>query len=282
MAERKDNHPVSQHYRRDNLGDKILLGLAAVGKNPDSLKPEDLAPVDEFHLGGREATLELARAAEIRSEMRILDVGSGIGGPARTLAATIGCRVTGMDLTEEYCRVANMLSARVGLDDLVRFQQGNALDLPFENESFDLVWTQHTAMNIAEKEKLYCEIRRVLCHGGRLALHDILAGPVEPVHFPVPWARTAEISFLARPEALRALLAKLGYRELSWRDVTGRALENARHRRQQAEQAVGDSGPPPLGAHLLLGEGTHKLFANVTRNLEENRIQVGQGVWERR
>jgi ubiquinone/menaquinone biosynthesis C-methylase UbiE len=138
--------------------------------------------------------------------MRVLDVGSGLGGPARCIAGEFGCRVTGVDLTDEYVRAAAMLAERVGLSNLVTYHQGDALDLPFPEATFDVVWTQHTAMNIRDKAALYREMFRVLTPGGALAIYDILAGPVTPVHFPVPWARVPETSFLITPDELHRFL----------------------------------------------------------------------------
>ena len=170
--------------------------LRANGKDPAALTIEDLAPIDQLHARGSEATLELARLAGITAGMRVLDVGGGLGGPARTLASAFGCSVEVLDLTEEFCRAGEMLTARTGLADLVCFRQGNALKMPYPGAGFDVAWTQHSSMNIADKERLYAEIQRVLRPGGRLALHEILAGPVSPIHFPVPWARDPDLSHL--------------------------------------------------------------------------------------
>ena len=183
------NDTIEAHYTRSDLGSAILAALEKSGKDLDRLTPEDLAPVDEFHIRGRAATLELARAARLDSSRRVLDVGSGIGGTSRCLAREFGCRVTGIDLTEEYCRTAAMLSARIGLADLVDYRQGDATNLPFADASFDVVWTEHAAMNIPDKLRLYREMHRVL--EPRHARHPRhLAGPSGAVLFPVPWART--------------------------------------------------------------------------------------------
>jgi SAM-dependent methyltransferase len=265
---------VAEHYAREDLGETILAALRAAGKDVDALTPDDLAPLDQFHVRGLEATEQLAELAALDARTRVLDVGCGIGGPARHLAAKHGCRVTGLDLTEEFCRVASMLAARTGLSERVEFRQGDALDMPFEDASFDVVWTQHASMNIADKDGLLAEMHRVLEPGGRLALYDILAGPGGPPHFPVPWAREPEISFLDAPEALRARLEALGLDILAWRDVTEPVTDWARTTRAK----VAEHGPPPLGLHLVMGPDWGEMFGNVGRNLEEGRIAIYQAV----
>ena len=209
---------VSAHYTSGDLGMKILTALRDAGKDPDALHLDDLAPVDQFHWGGTRATRDLMRRAGFARGMRVLDVGGGLGGPARLIADGAGCDVTVLDLSEEFCEVGAMLTAHVGLGDRVTFRHGSALAMPFADGEFDRVWTQHATMNIAEKERLYREIYRVLRPGGQLAMHEVMAGPVQPIHFPVPWARDATISFLRSSEDVRALLADIGFREVEWVD----------------------------------------------------------------
>ena len=191
---------VDAHYGMTELGASILSALADDGKDVDHLTVHDLAPVDEFHIRGRESTLELAGIAGLAPGMSVLDVGSGIGGSARHLASAHDCNVTGIDATKEYCDVATMLSGRVGLAHRTTFTHGSALDLPYSDASFDLAWTEHVQMNIEDKETFYGEIARVLAPGGRFAFHDILSGPGGEPHYPVPWAGDPSISFLIGPE----------------------------------------------------------------------------------
>jgi SAM-dependent methyltransferase len=267
-------HPVVEHYGRAGLADRILEALEQAGLGGD-LSPADLAPVDEFHVRGREATEELALLAGVAPGARILDVGSGLGGPARHLAAEFGVEVVGVDLTQEYCDVAALLTERVGLTDRVTFLQGDALDLPFADGTFDLVWTQHAAMNIPDRARLYRELRRVLRPTGRLAIYDVTAGPRGEVILPAPWAERPEISFLVTPEELGALLPASGFEVVEWRDVTEPAAEwfRARVAATQAGEAA-----PTLGIHLLLGPIAREMFGNMIRNLEEQRIVLIQAV----
>lgn len=271
------NRGIQQHYARGGLGEAILAALAAAGKNLDRLKPEDLAPVDEFHVGRAEATRDLAKKIGLTKDMHVLDMGSGIGGPARYLASEYGCRVTGIDLTEEYVNVARMLTQRLGLSDLVTFHHGSALDLPFAPALFDVIWTQHAAMNIPDKARLYAEAFRVLKPGGRLALYDILSGPAGPVHFPVPWARSPETSFLLTPDELRRHLHDAGFEVTHWRDYTeaGLAWFTA------AAAKLGQGPLPALGIHLLLGAEYPAMARNQVRNLREGRIVVAQVTGEK-
>ncbi len=269
---------VDRHYGRAALHHAILEGLRAAGKNPDAPTPEDLAPVDQFHSRGKEATLELAHLAGLGRGARVLDVGGGIGGPARVLASELGCRVTVLDLTEEFCRVGADLTRRTGLGDQIEFRHGDALELPFGEAAYDAAWTQHSTMNIADKDRLYREIHRVLRPGGRLAMHEIMAGPNQPIHFPVPWAPEPAISHLRPPEAVRQLIGGIGFKEVVWRDESATSLKWFRER-VAATAAAG--GPLPLGIHLLLGADAGSMFKNVGRNLEEERVRIIMAVWER-
>src|SRR5882672_5366042 len=201
-----DRSDVETHYTRADLGATILAALAAAGKDIEHLTIDDLAPVDEFHSRRRLATVELAALLLPTAGDHVLDIGSGIGGPSRYLAATFGCRVTGLDLTAEFCRIAADLTRRSGLGDRVDYRQGDATALPFDDRAFGLAWLQNASMNIAQRDRLYGEIRRVLKPGGRFALQDVTAGPGGAPHYPLPWARDPSISFLLSPEATREKL----------------------------------------------------------------------------
>lgn len=242
------------------------------------LAPADLAPVDEFHIRGREATVELARRASLSPGLRVLDVGCGLGGSARYLAAEHQCQVTGIDLTQEYVNVANALADMVGLRDKVAFRQASALDMPFDDGSFDVVWTEHVQMNIADKRAFYREIGRVTRPKGLLLFHDIFLGDLGSLHYPVPWAEDASISFLAAPEEVRQILEDLGFVIHDWDDKSQPSLDWF----VAAIEKLKVSGTPPLGLHLLMGNTANAKFENNIRNLRERRLVVFQARAEKR
>ena len=268
---------VEDHYTRSSLADTILSALREAGKDLERLTPDDLAPVDEFHSGQRNATVRLAQLAGLSGAEDVLDVGCGIGGPSRFLAKAFGCRVTGLDLTAEFVEVANMLARRTGLAGKVTYRQGDALDLPFPDASFDLVWSQNAAMNIADRDRLYAEMRRVLRPAGRLAIQDVAAGPGREPYYPTPWASDKSISFLFAPDVTREKLERAGFRVVAWHDPTPESLEQALAR----AKALETGSLPPLGLHILIGPNFPAVSRNMVRNLEEARIQLINAVLER-
>jgi MPBQ/MSBQ methyltransferase len=269
---------VERHYARSGLLDAIREGVKASGKDPDRLAPADLAPIDEFHIRGRRATLELAAAVRPKASDRVIDIGCGLGGASRVLASEFGCRVSGVDLTPDYCRAAKAMAQWVGLEDIVEYKIGDALDLPFPDATFDVAWTQHASMNIADKTRFYAEAHRVLKPGGRFASYDILQGPGGPVLFPVPWARQPVISHLVTPEEMRRLLEEAGFEVLHWRDVS----DEGRDWFAEMNRRIREKGLPPLNFSLLLGPDFREMAENQERNLREGRILLIEAVGRKR
>jgi SAM-dependent methyltransferase len=266
-----DAKVVEAYWARKDLAGAILAALAARGTDLGALTPDVLAPVDQFHGGGKPVTVRLARLAGARPGLRVLDVGAGFGGPARTLAAEFGCLVTAVDLTASYVHAAQVLTATMGLDDRVSHDVGNALDLPFAEATFDLVWTQNSGMNIADKERLYAGFHRVLRPGGLLALQEPMAGPVDPLLYPVMWARDAATSFLRTPAAMRATIEAAGFRARIWDDVTA----------ETAGPASAASIPAHSIQHLVMGDALEEIIRVGHRNRDESRLVSIQAVFER-
>ena len=279
MSHEQIERSVSGHYGWSGLMETIEEEIRRHGIDPREVTVAQLAPVDNYHWLRLAGTLALADAAGITSTEQVLDVGGGIGGPARQLASRLGCRVTVVDVTSEYCAVGERLTEWTGLTDRVSFVHGSALDLPFPDGGFDVVWTQHATMNIPEKARLYSEIGRVLRPGGRFAMFDVLAGPRQPIHFPVPWASDASFSFLASPDETRSLIREAGFRELTWMTDQDPALQAALSR----PDPLGEPDPSGDGLHpgLLNGPDGPRMGANVQRNVEEDRIRFALGVFER-
>ena len=256
---------VASYYTRGRLEDAVLQALSRAGKDPAKLTHADLAALDEFHVGGREATQELASQMDLRAGLHLLDVGSGIGGPARYFAAEQGCRVTGIDLTEEFVTVSRSLTRRTGLDRAVDFVQGSALALPFAAASFDRAYTIHVGMNIADKLGMYREVRRVLRPEGLFAVFDLMRIGDGPIRFPVPWALTAETSFVAHVNDYNGALTAAGFEVTRERQRSAFALDFM----QRMMARISQDGPPALGLHLLMGEPTKTMLSNVQAMIQE-------------
>jgi SAM-dependent methyltransferase len=264
---------VRENYSAVGLTDRIKSVLATIASDDQTLTVAQLAPLDQFHIRGILATGELAAAAGLDPSTRVLDLGCGIGGPARYLAATFGCTVTGIDLSPGFIDAATYLTARCGLSDRVAFQVGDALHLPFQDEAFDTVFLQHVAMNIEDRPALYAEVSRILSARGQFATYDLVLRDGDVV-YPVPWARNASTSFLLTEGDTRRVLEQAGFKAVLWRDDTQTALE-------WFKAAMGN--PPPKGPTLGLVAGADfpAKNANLARNIRENRLGVLSAVLSR-
>jgi len=270
---------LQQHYAGNDIVEAVTKALADAGKASGPLKPEDLSSIDQFHVRSLPATKDLAAAAEPANDMHILDIGSGLGGTARFLASTFGCRVTGLDLMQSYCDAAAMLTERCDLAGrIISFRQGDALALPFPDASFDQVWTQHVSMNIADKPRLYAEMRRVLRARGRLAIYDPLATDGAPMRYPVPWARDERTSFVLTEPEMKKLLDDAGFSLLSWEDKTATALQWF----DEMQKKWAGAKPSPLGIHVLIGPDIRVMSANLRANLQDGRTKLVQAVYKAR
>lgn len=259
---------VAHHYTHGSLEHSILSGLAAVGDTSKDAPVDQLGVVDEFHMGGRQATAEIAELLDLRPGLRVLDIGCGLGGTARFLSSRYGCVVTGVDITREYVDVGNSLNRQLGLDEHINLHVANATELAFENESFDRATLLHVGMNIPDKSQLCAEVARVITVGGLFAVYDVMRVGDAPLKYPVPWAQTEAISFLQSPDDYRSALGAAGFEITAEADRRQFALEFFRAMKAR----VAESGPPPLGLDILMGTDASAKIVNVLAGLESGCI----------
>jgi SAM-dependent methyltransferase len=260
---------LTQHYRHGALEEALLKAVVAAGKDPNKLSVDDLAPADEFHIGGRQATVDFANALAPATGMHLLDIGAGLGGPSRYFAQTFGCRVSGVDLSEEYVAVAHSLSRRVGLEDRVDYRQASALQMPYADATFDAAYMQHVGMNIADKRRLFREVRRVLKPGGSFGIYDIMRTDDTPLKFPLPWSSSAETSFVETPTDYKTALNDEGFALVEMRDRRQFALD---FYRAMKAKAAASGGPPALGLHVIIGPAAPERLGNMIALIEQGAI----------
>jgi len=260
---------VSAHYTRGMLEEKIFAALRSAGKDPEQLSTEELSWLDNFHIGGRQAIEDLSAFMGLRQGMHLLDVGCGVGGPARYFSER-GYKVTGIDLSEEFVHVAASLTRRLKLDALAQFREGSALEMPFEAGTFDGAYMIHVGMNIQDKAGVFREVARVLKRGGRFAIFDIMRNGDEALEFPMPWAATAATSFVVRVEDYRQALEAAGFRVDHQRDRRQFAVEFI-EKRKAALAAAGSA--PVLGVQLLMGEQAPLMMKNVNEAIARGRLE---------
>lgn len=266
----EDNTHIHNYYSPNDLYNKILAGLEELGKDLSNITLDDLQPVDEFHIRGDVATKGLIELSGFTSDMHILDVGCGIGGSARRLSHEIGCRVTGIDLSDEYVDVARRLTKLLGMQERVSFHATSALTLPFDDDSFDGVWSLQMNMNIEDKRSWLLETRRVLKPGGRAVFYEVCGNKNSPPYFPVPWAQDNSMSFLVPPESFRDAITAADFEVVVWNDIT----DLARKAFENVKEPVGEPHLPVLGVYLLVGDDIQTKAYNLHRNLEEERVSL--------
>lgn len=263
---------ILRHYQSPDLLSRIEEGLGKMDKSPSTVVASDLGPVDEFHTRGAAATAELIALLNVSPGAHVLDVGSGLGGPARRLAVATGCRVTGIDLSADYCAVGTELTKWLGLTEQVKLTQGDgAQAADTASGPYDAAWTIHVGMNVRDKPAFYAGIAKALKPGASFVIYDVLSNGVSDLHFPVPWANTPESSFVATLDEMKGHLAGAGFEVLQTSDQTAESLAFFE---QIAARQQKPSAPPPLGLHLVLGPDFAKMIPNLRKNLAEGRARV--------
>jgi SAM-dependent methyltransferase len=261
---------IHSYYSPNDLYNSIIEGLDKIGKELSEVTLDDLQPVDEFHIRGDVATKELIKLSGFTPDMHILDVGCGVGGSTRRLSHETGCRVTGIDLSDQYIDAAERLTQLLSMQERVKFHAASALELPFDDNTFDGAWSIQMNMNVENKLSWLKELRRVLKPGGRAVLYEVCGNKNSPVHFPVPWAQDSSMSFLVPPESFRDVISLAGFDIDVWNDKTDLAQKAFAH----MTEPVGEPELPELGVHLLVGDDILTKAYNLHRNLDEERVSL--------
>lgn len=270
----EDTQHIHGYYSPHDLYNRILEGLARLGKDLATLTLDDLQPVDEFHIRGDAATRELIELAKFSPGMHILDVGCGIGGSTRRLSHATGCRVTGIDLSEAYIHTAERLTELLDMQDRVGFKACSALELPFDDDFFDGAWSLQMNMNVEDKLAWLKELYRVIRPGGRAVLYEVCGNKNGPLYFPVPWAQDSSMSFLVPPETFRDQITAAGFAIEVWSDRT----DLAKKAFANAQKPVGEPNLPILGVYMLVGDDIQTKAWNLHRNLDEERVSLVETV----
>jgi len=274
---RNSKSQIEKQYYKADIFEDICKKLEQQGVDLNKVSRSDISGVDEFHVQGAAISNEIVNEIYLK-DTKVLDVGCGLGGPSRMLADRFNCKVTGIDLCDEYIRTAQKLSELTGLTDKTEFIHGDALNLPFKESSFDIVWTQHVQMNIADKDKFYSEIKRVLNDEGALVYYDIFKKGKEEVNYPLPWANNASISFLESIQLVDALLDDLGFAKLQTTDQTNKA----KYSLINSFEKIKRNGLPKLGLNVLMGNSTNKKLVNILKGIEENKIELQSGIYRKK
>jgi SAM-dependent methyltransferase len=261
---------IHSYYSPNDLYNRIIEGLTTIGKDLSKVTLDDLQPVDEFHIRGDVATKELIKLSQFTPDMHVLDVGCGVGGSTRRLSHESGCRVTGIDLSDEYIDAAERLTQLLNMQERVKFHAASALELPFEDNMFDGVWSIQMNMNIEDKPGLLGEMHRVLKPGGRAVLYEVCGHKNTPCYFPVPWAQDSSMSFLLPPEPFREVITSAGFDVEVWNDKTDLAQKAFAHMQEPSGEPI----LPELGVHMLVGNDILTKAYNLRRNLDGERVSL--------
>ena len=268
---------IADHWGRGDVYGLIVSALNKMSKSLESLTVEDLAPVDHFHARGFPATVELADRLPIKAGQHIVDIGCGLGGPARYIAKRFQCSVSGVDITEPFVEAANKLTTLVRMEGQVKIEHGDGQRLPYSNACFDGAYTQHVTMNVADRPKFFAEAYRVLKPGAFFALTEHGLGAKGDPHYPVPWSADGSGAYLVTPSETRAFLEKTGFEDIVVEDTGAKYVAGYKMVIEKAETGA----LPPLGTHILLGETAWEKMRNAARNIEEGRTHPVQLICRR-
>ena len=263
---------IEDHWAHGDAYSRVAAAVKAAGKSLDSLTIDDLAPVDHFHARGFPATVELADQLPVNPGNHLLDIGCGVGGPARYFAQRFDCRVSGIDITRPFVEAANKLTALLHMTAQVFIQHGDGQRLPFPDAMFDGAYTQHVTMNVPDRAQFFAETWRVLKPGAFFAITEHGLGPVGNLHYPVPWTTDGTGEWLVPPERTRELLTAAGFDDIKIEDTGPKYV--AFYTKVIALEEQG--ALPPLGLHVLLGDDTVLRARNSMRNIEERRTHPAQ------
>ena len=271
------NSQIEEHYYQPDLYNDIINRLKELDVDLNKVTRKDIAGVDEFHVRGVEVSRELAKIANINSS-KVLDIGCGIGGPCRMLADEFNCDTVGIDISKEYVATASKLSELVGLSHSTKFIHGDATNLPFQNNEFDVVWTQHVQVNISDKQKFYNEIDRVLKGNGAFIYYEVFKKGSEEIKYPLPWANESRINFLEQSSKIDAILQQLGMVKKQSTNQTESGIKVL----EKMLDRISKRGVPRLGLNVLMGASTKNKIANLLNGLKERKIYLESGVYEKR
>jgi SAM-dependent methyltransferase len=260
---------IADHWGRGDIYGLIVSALAKASKPLEGLTVEDLAPVDHFHARGFPATVELADRLPIKPGAHVLDIGCGLGGPARYIAQRFQCRVSGLDITKPFVDAANKLTALLRMDEQVQVRLGDGQQLPYPDASFDGAYAQHVTMNVPDRPRFFAEAWRVLKPGAFFALTEHGLGPTGSPHHPVPWSEDGSGAYLISPEETRTLLDRAGFKDFSIEETGAKYLAGYKMAIEKAERGE----LPPLGIHILMGATAAQKAKNAARNIEEGRTR---------